>query len=117
MNKPIALATAAILAALTSACASFSVTDDAIERNTAQALGLAKGTFTVTDRSNDGVKASYKVRTDSGKQYSCYVTGGVSITGRAVSDSICSELGKGGMSGKPATDGTCNALLKAAGKC
>ena len=117
MNKPIALATAAILAALTSACASFSVTDDAIERNTAQALGLAKGTFTVTDRSNDGVKASYMVRTDSGKQYSCYVTGGVSQLGRAVSDAICSELGKGGAIGKPATGGTCNALLKAAGKC
>ena len=117
MNKPIALATAATLVALTSACASFSVTDDAIERNTAQALGLAKGTFTVTDRSNDGVKASYMVRTDSGKQYSCYVTGGVSQLGRAVSDAICSELGKGGAIGKPATGGTCNALLKAAGKC
>jgi len=117
MNKPIALATAAILVALTSACASFSVTDDAIERNTAQSLGLAKGTFTITDRSNDGVKASYLVRTDNRKQFSCYVTGGISVTGRAASDAICSELGKGGMSGKPATDGACNALLKAAGKC
>ena len=72
---------------------------------------------TITDRSNDGVKASYMVRTDSGKQYSCYVTGGVSQLGRAVSDAICSELGKGGAIGKPATGGTCNALLKAAGKC
>ena len=66
MRNTAAWAALAALAAMTSACASFSVTDDAIERNTAQALGLAKGTFTVTDRSNDGVKASYMVRTDSG---------------------------------------------------
>ena len=49
MRNTAAWAALAALAAMTSACASFSVTDDAIERNTAQALGLAKGTFTVTD--------------------------------------------------------------------
>lgn len=117
MRNTAAWAALAALAAMTSACASFSVSDDAIEQSTAHALGLPEGAFTITDRSNDGVKASYMVRTDSGKQYSCYVTGGVSQLGRAVSDAICSELGKGGAIGKPATGGTCNALLKAAGKC
>lgn len=114
MKKIFALASAAAFVALASGCASFAVTDDAIERNTAQALGLAKGSFTISDRVDDGVKASYTVKTNTGKQYSCYVTGSVSQLGRAVSDAICTQVGKGGNSavGRP-----CNALLKAAGKC
>ena len=46
--------------------------------------------------------------------------GGVSIVGRVVSDPMCTEVGK---AGKQATTNTgtgsasCNALLKAAGKC
>ena len=87
---------------------------------------------------DDGVKASYNVKTNTGKQYACYVTGGVSIVGRVVSDPMCTEVGK---AGKQATTNTgttntgtsntgtsntgtsntgsasCNALLKAAGKC
>ncbi|WP_041951286.1 hypothetical protein [Verminephrobacter eiseniae] len=68
---------------------------------------------------DDGVKASYSVKTNTGKQYACYVTGGVSIVGRVVSDPMCTEVGK---AGKQATTGatsnaSCNALLKAAGKC
>ena len=59
------------------------------------------------------------VRDKDGKQYACYVTGGVSIVGRVVSDPMCNEVGK---AGKAATTGatgnaSCNALLKAAGKC
>lgn len=119
MKKMLALASAAAFVALASGCASFAVSNDAIERNTAQALGLAKGSFTIADRVDDGVKASYTVKTNTGKQYACYVTGSVSQLGRAVSDAICSEIGKGG---KPATGAaaagkSCNALLKAAGKC
>lgn len=114
MKKTLALISASAFVALASGCASFAVSDDAIERNTAQTLGLAKGSFTIVDRVNDGVKASYTVKTNTGKQYSCYVTGTVYQFGRAVSDAICYEIGKGG---KPAAGGPCNALLKAAGKC
>ncbi len=114
MKKILALASMTALVALTSGCASFAVSDDAIERNTAQALGLTIGSFTISDRVNEGVKASYTVNTSAGKQYTCYVTGSVSLLGRAVSDSICSEIGKGS---NPGGGKSCNALLKAAGKC
>lgn len=119
MKTTLALASAAAFIALASGCASFAVSDDAIERNTAQTLGLAKGSFTIADRVDDGVKSSYTVKTNTGKQYACYVTGTVSQLGRVVSDAICSEIGKGS---KPAAGAvkagdSCNALLKAAGKC
>jgi hypothetical protein len=119
LPKRAALPLLAMAALLASGCASVAVSNDAIEQNTAQALGLAKGTFTISDRVDDGVKASYSVKTNTGKQYACYVTGGVSIVGRVVSDPMCNEVGK---AGKQATTGatgnaSCNALLKAAGKC
>jgi len=102
-------------------CASVAVSNDAIEKNTAQALGLQRGTFTVSDRVDDGVKSSYSVKTSAGKTYSCYVTGSVSVVGRVVSDAVCSDTSKGAKSlvappVQPAAK-ECNALLKAAGKC
>jgi hypothetical protein len=109
---------AALVAILVSGCASVAVSNDAIEQNTATSLGLQKGTFSIQDRVDDGVKASYSVQTNAGKKYSCYVTGGVSVSGRVVSDPICTDA-----TGKPAKQATgaggvsCNALLKAAGKC
>lgn len=119
MAKKLALASVAAFVALALGCASFAVSDDAIERNTAQALGLVKGSFTIADRADDGVKASYTVKTNTGKQYACYVTGSVSQLGRAVSDAICSEVGRGGkpVAGATGAGKSCNALLKAAGKC
>ena len=119
MKKTLALATVAAFAALASGCASVAVSNDAIEQNTAQALGLAKGSFTIADRVDDGVKASYTVKTNTGKQYACYVTGTVSVVGRVVSDPVCTDTSKGpkGASGTGAASGSCNALLKAAGKC
>jgi hypothetical protein len=103
---------------LASGCASVAVSNDAIEQNTATSLGLQKGTFTIQDRVDDGIKASYSVQTNAGKKYSCYVTGAVSVVGRVVSDPICTDA-----SGKPpkqaggASGASCNALLTAAGKC
>ena len=119
LSNRAALAFVAVAAMLATGCASVAVSNDAIEQNTAQALGLAKGSFTITDRVDDGVKASYAVKTNTGKQYSCYVTGGVSVVGRVVSDSMCTELGKAGKQPASSTAGaaSCNALLKAAGKC
>lgn len=99
-------------------CASVAVSNDAIERNTAASLGLEKGTFTISDRNDDGVKATYAVKTNAGRKYTCYVTGGVSYLGRVVSDAVCTELGKPTRSAVPAvTNSSCNPLLKAAGKC
>lgn len=109
----------AAIAAFTAGCASVAVSNNAIEQNTASALGLEKGTFTISDRVDDGVKSSYAVKTNSGKKYSCYVTGTVSVMGRVVSDAVCNEVGKPAKqaAGTGSAGGSCNALLKAAGKC
>jgi hypothetical protein len=121
MNTKIHLGLAAIATAIAVAgCASAAVTGDAIERNTAFALGLDKADFTVSDRVDDGVKTSYTVNTKTGRRFSCYVTGTFSVTGRVVSDAICSEMGKssgGAGAGTGAGAVQCNALLRAAGKC
>jgi hypothetical protein len=113
--------TAIALIASAAGCASVAVSNDAIEQNTAFTLGLPKGSFTISDRVDDGVKSTYVVKTKAGKQYSCYVTGSVGITGPVVSDAIC-QAQQGRSSAKPAASGggssaSCNALLKAAGKC
>ena len=65
LPKRAALPLLAMAALLASGCASVAVSNDAIEQNTAQALGLAKGTFTISDRVDDGVKASYSVKTNT----------------------------------------------------
>ena len=115
-NKSFILLGGLICCALLSSCASVAVQDNAIETNTASSLGLEKGTFKISDRQDDGIKTTYTVQTNSGKKYSCYVTGTISVVGRTVSDAVCQEIGK------PAkqisdTNTPCNALLKAAGKC
>lgn len=112
-----AIVSAALVAVLATGCASVAVSNDAIEQNTATALGLEKGTFTISDRVDNGIKTSYAVKANSGKKYSCYVTGTVSAMGRVVSDSICTEAGKPAQQASGASSASCNALLKAAGKC
>jgi hypothetical protein len=113
-----------LLGALTllTACASMAVSDDAIVTNTARALGLNKTEFTISDRADSGVQTTYTVRTKAGKSFSCYVTGTVSVTGRIVSDAVCTEMaGAGAGTAKPPStppkDPNCNALLRAAGRC
>ena len=126
MNKnfdsALKLITAAVLIGL-AGCASVAVTDDAIEQETARALSAAPGSFQVSNRRNSGVKTTYDVKLTDGRQYACYVTGSVGITGRVVSDALCQPSNtQASTAPKPAaTAGTpptaCNALLKAAGKC
>jgi len=106
-----------VVAALAAGCASIAVSNDAIERNTAFALGVEKETFTISDRVDDGVKSTYVVKTNAGKTYSCYVTGAVSVVGRVVSDAVCNEVGKSAKQTTGTNSAPCNALLKAAGKC
>jgi hypothetical protein len=77
-----------------SGCASQAVTNENLMQNTAFAIGLDKKDFTIYDRTDSGVKTSYSVKTKSGNQYNCYVTGGFGITGRAVSDAMCNKKGE-----------------------
>lgn len=119
MNTSIARILLISAALMGAGCASVAVSNDAIEKRTATALGLANNTFTISDRVDDGVRTDYTVKTSNGKQYACYVTGTVSVTGRVVSDAICIEKAKANT--KPASttpaSSSCNALLKAAKKC
>jgi hypothetical protein len=111
-----ACAAAAVLAG----CASVAVTNDALQQRTAVGLSLVPGSFTITNRQNSGVQTNYNVTTQDGPQFACYVTGGVSITGRNVSDAICRPAaGATGAAATPTTKpaATCNALLQAAGRC
>lgn len=105
-----------VLTGLVSGCASIAVTNDAIEKNTAFALGIERGTFKISNREDEGVRSTYLVTTNSGKKYNCYVGGSISVIGRMVSDAICNEIGKPAQSTGTSTQ-SCNALLKAAGKC
>lgn len=113
MNKNIIVT--GVLSILLAGCASVAVTEDALENNTAHALGLEKGSFTITNREDSGIKTTYNVKTNSGRNYSCYVTGQISVIGRVVSDAMCTEMRRSGASEAPKKP--CDALSKAAGKC
>lgn len=125
--RTLSLAAVAAAAVLMTGCASIAVSGDAIEQNTARALGLAPGSFTVSNRADDGVKTTYNVETQAGRRYGCYVTGTVSMMGRVVSDAMCTEQAGGRAqaarapaatpAAAPAPAPECNALLRAAGRC
>jgi hypothetical protein len=112
-----------VLVALLTGCASVAVSGDAISDRTAFALSLDKSAFTISNRADDGVRSTYSVKTNAGKNYNCYVAGSISVVGRVVSDAVCNEVG-GSVKPSSATPGnpvnnaaSCNALLKAAGRC
>lgn len=84
----------AAAAAVVGGCASVAVTDEAIVDRTAFALGLGKGDFTVSNRSDDGTTTRYNVRTKSGQEFNCFVGGSFSVVGRSVSEAICTKKGE-----------------------
>lgn len=98
-------------------CAATAVTSDTLEQNTAFALGLEPGSFQISDRQDQGIKTTYRVVTRTGRRYACYVEGMVGVTGRVVSDALCSEIGRSQGVGPAPGGPACNALLKAAGRC
>jgi hypothetical protein len=75
------LLSASALGAGCGSMAAMAVTDDALQQRTAFALGLERGSFTIGNRQDDGVRTNYVVTTRNGQRYNCYVTGVVSITG------------------------------------
>ncbi|KRD39564.1 hypothetical protein ASE35_04275 [Lysobacter sp. Root916] len=120
-NKPSArFGIAAIAAsALLSACASFAVSDDALVQRTGFALGMEPREFTISNRMDEGTTTRYQVKASGGRTFNCFVGGSVSVLGKSVSEAVCTETGKGAGQSAPKSQrsGTCNALLKAAGKC
>lgn len=127
---------APLAAALTllAGCAS-TINQDGLEQRTAQAIGRSVGQFAITDRSEEaGGRINYTVNTRDGAAYRCYLYGvtglqkAMSFGQTPHSDAICTALvggksgsgnqapGATGPSGRSA-GGTCNALLRAAGRC
>lgn len=108
---------AVAMAVLATGCASVAVTDQAMADKTAFSLGLEKNEFTISDRRDDGFQTYYTVRTKDGKRYNCYVAGGFTVAGRMVSDAVCNEAGKAAKKPGAGNEPSCNALLKATGRC
>ncbi|GAB4560072.1 MAG: hypothetical protein IV105_06675 [Rhizobacter sp.] len=87
----VALAVAAVAAA---GCASMAVTDQALVDRTAFALGLDKSAFTISNRTDEGTTTRYAVKTKAGQEYNCFVGGSFNVTGRSVSEAICTRKGE-----------------------
>ena len=83
-----------ILIALCSGCASVAVTDNTLEQRTANATSMAVGSFTITDRVDEGMTKRYIAKGKNGQTFNCYVTGTVSFLGRQVSDAQCNPPGR-----------------------
>lgn len=110
------LAALALLAAM-AGCAAQVVKEDHLKQKTAFALGVEQNEFTVSDRVDDGLQTRYSVKTNDGRKFNCYVEGTFSVVGSVVSDAICSQVSGNAKARPKSAPGTCNDLLRAAGRC
>jgi hypothetical protein len=120
VQRQCGLAPLALLTLLAAGCAA-TINQEGLEQRTSLAIGRSVGEFTISDRSEEtGGRINYSVKDKSGATYKCYLysaTGfqkAMSFGQTPNSDAICTPMGKGGAAPAAAS---CNALLKAAGKC
>lgn len=124
---PIPTTSAMAAAILALAGCAATITQDGLEQRTAQSLGRDAGSFTISDRQEEGAgRINYRVRTRDGAAYSCYLYGATGFQ-RAMSfgqtphsDAICTPLARTGAApaaSPPAPATTCDALRKAANRC
>ncbi|HHK5985580.1 TPA: hypothetical protein ACQWGQ_001220 [Neisseria subflava] len=91
------------------------ISDNTLKNKAAFALNVPAERITISNRHGDVDSVKF-VATTGGRSYSCYVT---TVMGAVSSDALCSgsnvhaNKGKKGSQGNP----SCNALLKAAGRC
>lgn len=122
MTKPtLRLAVSLPLVLAFAGCAA-TINQEGLEQRTSAAVGRPVGSFTISDKTEErGGRINYSVKTRDGASYQCYLysaTGfqkAMSFGQTPNSDAICSAMGKGSAATPAAA--TCNALLKAAGKC
>lgn len=103
-------------------CAS-TIGQDGLEKRTSLAIGRGIGTFTIQNKTEEtGGRINYSVKTADGATYQCYM---YSATGfqKAMSfgqipdsDAMCT-LTSGKAPPTLNSPGSCNALMKSAGKC
>lgn len=90
-----------------------SVSDDKLKERAAFALGTTPNAVTISNRSSEGVRVNFTA-TVGKRANQCYVTHSVGNT----SDAICSGTGsRPGVTRRQGSGGTCNALLRSAGRC
>jgi hypothetical protein len=92
--KTIRILCITVLALAAAGCASTMVSDEAIVDRTAFALGLNKGDFAISNRSNEGGSSRYAVRTKKGEDYNCSLGVVPSVVGAQVTDAICTKKGE-----------------------
>jgi hypothetical protein len=91
------------------------ITDDTLRQKAAHTLGVNAKSVTVSERVSQGVETRFTAKT-AGKSHACYVTSAYLFpSGRSVSDAVCSRGGK--PAGAKTDSQSCNALLRAAGRC
>lgn len=93
MNRSHLVATTIVLVLL-AGCASLAVTSEALEKRTAEALGLPPSGFTISEREDEGTTTRYTVVTKQGQRYRCFVGGSFNTLGRSVSEAICNRPGE-----------------------
>ena len=98
------------------------------ERKISMAIGQEIGDFTIVDQekleANVGFnKTQYTVNTNGGKTYKCEIIEGTGFYKVATfgvgsgADAMCTDFTKGSKDKGTINKASCNALLKAAGKC
>lgn len=119
-------ASAVTLVALSLGGCAATIGQDGLEQRTSAAIGRNVGTFTITKTGEEtGGRINYNAKTQDGLTYQCYMYSAtgfqkvMSFGQTPNSDAICTQMSRAGASAgadtKPAA--SCNALLKAAGKC
>lgn len=122
MNKKSSRLIAAILIGLLQGCAS-TIGQEGLEKRTSLVIGREIGKFTIQNKSEEtGGRINYSVKTNDGAAYQCFMysaTGfqkAMSFGQTPDSDAVCTLI-----SGKAPSSfnspGTCNTLMKSAGKC
>lgn len=105
------------LSCLLAACGTLGnkvISDQTLQEKAAFALDSTADQVTISNRKGDMNSVRF-VATIGNKSHQCYVT---TAAGVHVSDAICSGSNSVKSSGKKDEDGdSCNALLKAAGRC
>lgn len=96
------------------------VEDSVLLKRASFALSIDESKLTIKDKSEDGMRTNFVAVSSTGKSYRCYVVGGstamrvMTFGSASASDAICSGVDD---KGESPMKNSCNALLKAAGKC
>jgi hypothetical protein len=119
--KTTPLALALLLGSIFVAGCATNVESPTLIKRAAFAIDADESTLTIKESSQEGMRTNFTVASTNGKTYRCYVVGqpkllqAMSLGGIGeASDAICSGVNT---SGESVMKNSCNALLKAAGKC